>query len=38
MSNEFWAPWYFVGVGQAPYSQNTIQSFIRQIRMEQGLP
>ena len=38
MSNEFWAPWYFVGVGQAPYSQNSIQSFIRQIRMEQGLP
>ena len=38
MSNEFWAPWYFVGVGQAPYSQDSIQSFIRQIRKEQGLP
>ena len=37
MSNEFWAPWYFVGVGKAPYSQDSIQSFIRQIRMEQGL-
>lgn len=37
MSNEFWAPWYFVGVGKAPYSQDSIQSFIKQIRMEQGL-
>jgi REP element-mobilizing transposase RayT len=37
VSDEFWAPWYFVGVGQAPYSQDSIQSFIRQIRMEQGL-
>ena len=37
MSNEFWTPWYFVGVGKAPYSQDSIQSFIRQIRMEQGL-
>ena len=37
MSNEFWAPWYFVGVGEVPYSQNTIRSFINQIRIEQGL-
>lgn len=37
MSREFWAPWYFVGVGHAPYSQNSINSFIKQIRMEQGL-
>ena len=37
MSNEFWAPWYFVGVGEVPYSQDSIQNFIRQIRIEQGL-
>lgn len=37
VSNQFWAPWYFVGVGEAPYSKNSIQSFIKQIRMEQGL-
>lgn len=37
MSNDFWAPWYFVGVGDVPYSKNSIQSFLRQIRMEQGL-
>jgi len=37
LSNEFWAPWYFVGVGDVPYSKNTIQSFIQQIRIEQGL-
>jgi REP element-mobilizing transposase RayT len=37
MSNEFWAPWYFVGVGELPYSQNNIQLFINQIRIEQGL-
>jgi len=37
MSNEFWAPWYFVGVGELPYSRNSIQNFIRQIRIEQGL-
>ena len=36
MSNEFWAPWYFVGVGELPYSQDSIQNFIRQIRIEQG--
>ena len=35
-SNEFWAPWYFVGVGESPYSKNSIQSFLNQIRMEQG--
>ena len=37
MSNEFWAPWYFVGIGEVPYSQDSIQNFIRQIRIEQGL-
>lgn len=37
MSNEFWAPWYFVGVGEVPYSRATIRSFINQIRFEQGL-
>ena len=37
MSDDFWAPWYLVGVGQAPYSQESIQSYIKQIRMEQGL-
>lgn len=36
MSNEFWAPWYFVGVGELPYTQDSIQNFIRQIRIEQG--
>ena len=37
MSDEFWAPWYFVGVGEAPYSLSAIHSFIKQIRIEQGL-
>ncbi len=37
MSNDFWAPWYFVNVGQAPYSQDAIQTFIQQIRMQQGI-
>jgi len=37
LSNQFWAPWYFVGVGEVPYSQSTIQSYIEQIRLEQGL-
>ncbi len=37
VSKMFWAPNYFVGVGHAPYSKSTIQSFIEQIRMEQGL-
>jgi REP element-mobilizing transposase RayT len=37
MSNEFWAPWYFVGIGEVPYSQSNIQLFINQIRIEQGL-
>lgn len=37
MSNEFWAPWYFVGVGDVSYSKDTIRSFINQIRSEQGL-
>lgn len=37
ISNHFWAPWYFVGVGEAPYSQSSIKEFLKQIRMEQGL-
>ena len=37
VSLKFWAPWYFVGVGDVPYSQSTIQSLINQIRREQGL-
>ena len=37
MSNEFWAPWYFVGVGELPYSQEAIHNCMRQIRIEQGL-
>jgi REP element-mobilizing transposase RayT len=37
VSNEFWAPWYFVGVGEAPYSPSAIRNFIEQIRIEQGL-
>jgi REP element-mobilizing transposase RayT len=37
LSNEFWAQWYFVSVGEAPYSQSAIQSFLKQIRMQQGL-
>ena len=37
LSNDFWAPWYFVGVGEVPYSQSTIQTYIEQIRLEQGL-
>jgi REP element-mobilizing transposase RayT len=37
VSDEFWAPWYYVGVGEAPYSQSAIQSFVKQIRMQQGL-
>ena len=37
MSDEFWAPWYFVNVGQAPYSKDSIQSFIKQIRIQQGI-
>jgi REP element-mobilizing transposase RayT len=37
MSKRFWAPLYFVGVGNLPYSKSAIQSFIEQIRMEQGL-
>ena len=36
MSNEFWAPWYFVNVGQAPYSKDAIKSYLDQIRMQQG--
>jgi REP element-mobilizing transposase RayT len=37
VSKMFWAPNYFVGIGHTPYSKPTIQSFIEQIRMEQGL-
>jgi REP element-mobilizing transposase RayT len=37
MSNEFWAPWYYVGAGEAPYSNDSIKSFLKQIRVEQGL-
>ena len=37
VSNEFWAPWNFVGVGETPYPKDSIESFIKQIRMEQGL-
>ena len=37
LSKRFWAPLYFVGVGNLPYSKSAIQSFIEQIRMEQGL-
>ena len=37
MSKEFWASYYFVGVGEAPYSRSAIKSFIEQIRMQQGL-
>jgi REP element-mobilizing transposase RayT len=36
MSKKFWAPYYYVGVGNVPYSKPSIQSFIDQIRMEQG--
>lgn len=36
-SKKFWAPYYFVGIGDVPYSRSSIQSFIEQIRMEQGL-
>lgn len=37
MSNEFWAPAYVVNVGQAPYLQDAIKSFIQQIRTQQGI-
>jgi len=37
LAREFWAPWYFIGVGNSPFSQNSIRSFIKQIRMGQGL-
>jgi len=36
-SERFWAPNYYVGVANLPYSIVAIQSFITQIRMEQGL-
>ena len=36
MSKKFWAPFYFVGIGNAPYSKSSIQSFVDQIRTEQG--
>jgi REP element-mobilizing transposase RayT len=37
VSKDFWAPWYFVGIGEVPYSQRVIQTYIKQIRIEQGL-
>ena len=37
MSKKYWAPYYFVGIGNVPYSNSSIQSFIEQIRTEQGL-
>ena len=37
MSKKFWAPYYYVGVGNVPYSKSSIQAFIEQIRTEQGL-
>ena len=37
MSKKFWASYYFVGVGEVPYSRSAIKSFIEQIRMQQGL-
>lgn len=37
MSNEFWAPLYVVNVGQVPYAQDAIQSYIQQIRTQQGI-
>ena len=36
VSNKFWAPYYYVGVGETPYSRSSIQLFIEQIRTEQG--
>ena len=36
-SKKFWAPYYFVGIGDVPYSRSSIHTFIDQIRMEQGL-
>lgn len=35
-SNDFWAPWYFVSVGQAPYTRDVIHSLLKQIREQQG--
>ena len=35
-SKKFWAPFYFVGVGDIPCSNKVIQSFIEQVRFEQG--
>jgi len=37
VSKKFWAPYYYVGIGEVPYSKSSIQSFIDQIRTEQGL-
>lgn len=37
ISKKFWAAYYFVGVGEIPYSRSAIKSFIDQIRMQQGL-
>lgn len=37
MSKKFWAPYYYVGIGEVPYSKSSIESFITQIRTEQGI-
>lgn len=37
LSNDFWAPWYFVSVGETPFPQSAIQTFLKQIRVQQGL-
>jgi len=37
MSNDFWAPLYIVSVGQTPFPHGAIQSFLKQIRVQQGL-
>jgi len=37
VSDEFWAPWYFVGIGEAPFSKDSIVTYINQICSENKL-
>lgn len=37
VSSDFWAPWYYVGTGELPFSHKVIMGFLAQVRKQQGL-
>jgi len=37
VSNDFWAPWYYIGTGEQPFAQKVVMEFLGQVRKQQGL-